>query len=220
MYYKFNTFIRYKGIIIIIFVFFTAIFSSCINLRVDYPEIKYYGLEPEEKLPSRLKVDGILQVRTFTGSNILSTRRFLVEKYTKEIEQYYYHRWNDDFTELFTWLCLSRLNTAKIFTGGVVPQNTVQIPNYILEGEILELKIYNGSEKLKDSSYAQITIKANILGFNPDSTNFISLYTNVYTSKVFRETDKAITIAPAVNKAANQIVTTISEDLVKVLTNQ
>lgn len=219
MYCKFTTFIRYNRIILLIFTIFPAIFISCINLRVDYPEIKYYGLEPIETPPSRFKFDGILQVRTFTGSNILATRRFLVEKSNQEIEQYYYHRWNDDFTELFTWLCLNRLNTSKIFTGGVVPQNTVQIPKYILEGEILELKIYNGSEKLKDSSYAAITVKANLLGYTPDSTNFISLYTNIYKSKIFRENEKAVTIAPAVKKAANEIITKMSEDIIKVLSN-
>lgn len=197
--------------------FLVLFVSGCINLREDYPEIEYYELQASSTEPSRIKVDGILQVRPFGGSNVLSSRRFMVEKSTGGVDKYYYHRWSDDFQELFTWTVISRMSNQKLFTGGIVNQGTALLPNYILEGDILKLRIYNDEKDKTDSSFVEMSVKITLQEFIPDSSGLKVIYTNVYDKRVARKSNKAPTIAPAVNIAANEIISMFSEDIVKAI---
>jgi ABC-type uncharacterized transport system auxiliary subunit len=213
MIYKFNTFISLKVTLIIIILISFQILTSCINLREDYPDINYYSLSPKATEVSKIKTEGILQVRSFTSSIALTEKRFQVENSKGEIQKLYYYRWNDNFAELFTWLTISKLNLEKYFVGGVVSQNTVQIPNYILEGEILGLEIYNGTNKQDDTSYVKLTLKISLLSYTKNSSDLEMIYSNIYTDKVQRLDNKAETIAPAVNSAANNIIETLAKDI-------
>jgi ABC-type uncharacterized transport system auxiliary subunit len=188
--------------------------GGCINLREDYPEITYYSLEPSKGEPARSKVDGVLQVRPFGGSNLISSRRFIVEKSVGGFDKFYYHRWSDDFQELFTWAVINDMSARKAFTGGVVNQGTALVPNYILEGDILGLRMYNDEKDHTDSSFVELSVKVSLLGF--DSANSLKvIYTNLYNKKVTRKTNRATTIAPAVNSAANEIISLFTEDIIK-----
>jgi len=46
------------------------------------------------------------------------------------------------------------------------------------------------------------------------------MYTNVYDKKIARKSNKASTLAPAVNDAANQIITLLQKILSKLLINK
>lgn len=201
--------------ILLLLILMSFLFNSCINLREEYPEITYYNLTPANPEISRIKVDGILQIRPFGGSNVISSKRFLVEHSSGGFEKYYYHRWSDDFQELFTWNVISYISNQKCFTGGIVNQGTALIPNYILEGDILKLKIFNHDKDKKDSSYVELSLKISLFGFNKDSTGLSVIYTNVIEKKVTRESAKANTIAPAVNQATNAIISQLSEEVIK-----
>ena len=201
--------------ILLTFTFFSLIITSCINLREDYPEINYYGIKSENIKPAKFKAEGLLQVRPFGGANLLSERRFLVETSEGKIDKYYYHRWSDDFQELFTWEVISQLSTDKYFTDGIVNQGTALIPDYILEGDILNLRIFNDEDNREDSSFVELQVKINLISRKPSKSSINSLYTNVYSQRVFRESNRALTIAPAVTKAAEMIITHIGEDIVK-----
>lgn len=211
---EYCTLSSWRSIILIFCIFAIFGFTSCINLREDYPKIEYYELKPTQDAPSRIKADGILQVRPFDASSILSERRFIVEKSSGGYDKFYYHRWADDFQELFTWLTINRLSNLKCMTGGIVSQGTALIPNYILEGSILQLRIYNNENK-EDSSFVSLSVKISLMAYPKDSTSLKVIYANVYDKKIMRESSKASTIAPAVNDAANEIITRFSEDIIK-----
>ena len=206
---------KYKFNIIYLLILFIQLFllNSCINLREDYPEIKYYSLANTSNKESREKVFGILQVRNFSSPLSLSGQRILVENPDGSTQRLYYHRWSDNFDQLLTWLVIERLSEQKIFSGGVVSQNSNLVPNYILEGEILNLTAFN--HKIPDSSFVELSVKISLLGYNADSTNFALYFTNYYKHKVNRNNGKPNSIPQAVNIAANEIIEKITKDIIK-----
>jgi len=206
MKYKFNI------ISLLILILQLFLLSGCINLREDYPEINYYTLSNTSNKESREKVFGILQVRNFSAPVALAGQRIMVQDYDGSSQRLYYHRWSDNFDQLFTWLAISRLSEQKIFSGGVVSQNTNLVPNYILEGEILNLNAFN--HKIPDSSFVELSVKFSLLGYNADSSNFILYFTNSYKQKVMRNNAKPNSIPRAVNTAANDIIEKMTIDII------
>lgn len=206
MKYKFNT------IFLLILILELFLLSGCINLREDYPEIKYYSLRNLSNKESREKVFGILQIRNFSAPATLLGQRILVENPDGSTQRLYYHRWSDNLDQLITWLVITRFSEQKIFSGGVISQNSTLVPNYILEGEILSLNAYN--HKIPDSSFIELSIKISLLGYNADSSNFELYFTNSYKQKVLRDNAKPNSIPPAVNIAANEIIEKMTADII------
>lgn len=206
MKYKFN--IIYQLILIFLIIFF----PGCINLREDYPTISYYSLSNTSNKESREKVFGILQIRNFNAPNILSGQRILVENSDGSSQRLYYHRWSDNFDQLLTWLAISRLSEQKIFSGGVVSQNSNLIPNYILEGEILNLRAVN--HRNPDSSFVELSVKFSLLGYNQDSSNFVLYFTNTYNNKILRNNSRPSSIAEATNLASNNILEKMTNEII------
>lgn len=206
MKYKFNI------IYLLIFIFLIFFSSGCINFREDYPIINYYSLSNTSKKESREKVLGILQVRNFIAPNILSGQRILVENSDGSSQRLYYHRWSDNFDQLLTWLTITRLSEQKIFYGGVVSQNSNLIPNYILEGEILTLRIIN--HRIPDSSSVELSVKFSLLGYNQDSSNFVLYFTNTYKNIAPRKSSQLAWISQSTNIAANEIIEQMASELI------
>lgn len=209
MKYKFN--IIYQ-LILIFLIFF---FQGCINLREDYPTINYYSLTNTSNKESRQKVFGILQIRNFNAPNILSGQRILVENSDGSSQRLYYHRWSDNFDQLLTWLAITRMSEQKIFSGGVVSQNSNLIPNYILEGEILTLRILN--HRIPDSSSVELSVKFSLLGYNQDSSSFMLYFTNTYNKRVIRNNSETTWISQSTNLAANEILEKMTSDIINII---
>lgn len=204
---------KYKFKIIISFIYISLIFSinGCINLREDYPIINYYSLSNLSSKELRQKIPGVLQIRNFTAPLYLSGQRILVENFDGSSQRYYYHRWSDNFDQLLTWLAISKISSLKVFTGGVVSQNTNLIPDYVLEGELLNYRPFN--HKIEDSSFVEMTIKFTLIGFNQDSANYRLYFTRVYNQKISRN-NRPASIPIATNLAANEIIDLLINDII------
>ncbi|HRS02236.1 MAG TPA: hypothetical protein P5545_06775 [Bacteroidota bacterium] len=206
MNYKITYFPIFLALIISFFL------SGCINIKSDYPEITYYELTVPKVEPAKTKVQNTLMVRDFKAPYISSPRIFMVEKSSGEFEKLFYYRWANDFDILFNGVLLNYLSKSEAFLGGVVSSNSSLIPAYILEGEILDLKIYNDNEKNK--SFAELSVKVNLLGYTPnDTVQFQLFYTNLYTKRITRAKDTPETIAPAINTAVNEICSEMLTDI-------
>jgi ABC-type uncharacterized transport system auxiliary subunit len=198
--------------IICIITFSSIILSSCINIKSDYPEITYFELSVPKTDKSKNKIHNTLMIRDFKAPFLSSPRVFMVENASGESEKLFYYRWANNFDVLFNGVLLNYLSNSEAFLGGVVTASSSLIPAYTLEGEITNLHIYNDKEKNK--SYAELSIKVNLLGYTPnDSIQFQLFYTNVYNKRVMRETSDPTTIAPAVNKAVSEICSEMLTDI-------
>ena len=204
---------------ILTIIFVTITLTSCINIKSDYPEIAYYEIDVPNVNVSKIKIQNTLMIRDFKAPFLSSPRIFMVEKSTGNYEKLFYYRWANNFDILFNGVLLNYLSKSEAFIGGVVTSYSSLIPAYTLEGEILNLRIFDDNEKNK--SFAELSVKVNLLGYSPnDSVQFQLFYTNLYTKRIPREKNKPETIAPAVNKAVNEICSEMLADILDAITKR
>jgi len=205
---KKGEFAKSPGRIIIIIAFNSIIFFlSCISLREEYPEIHYYRLIQTEAAFQNNEIgsiEGTLQIRNFSASDAIDNDHFLGIWDNNEVQVYYYHRWIANAADLFTDFLITRYNDLKVFTGGVVKPGSILIPDYILEGQIIDMTAYNTKDS-KQSNYAYISVRFSLVKKVPLSTDKTILINKVLSVKSPRKNNSVETIAPAFSIAVSQI---------------
>ncbi|MFC2129919.1 hypothetical protein ACFLSQ_00645 [Bacteroidota bacterium] len=193
----------------IIFIISGILFlTSCISLRVEYPEIHYYRLSHHEGTFQNIglgTIDGTLQIRNFSVSDEVDTDHFLAIWGDTKVQRYYYHRWIANCADLITNFMLTRYNDLRVFTGGVVKPGSVIIPDYIMDGQVIDMVAYNGEDDDKKANYVYISLRISLLKKVPLSTDKTILLNKIFTVKTARKNNSVETIAPAFSKAVSQI---------------
>lgn len=187
-----------------IFLAFVALAQSCISLKSEYPDISYYRLNQE---PSTYRntatIPGTLQVRSFTAVDDVQTDQLLAMTDNNHVEKYYYHRWVAEGSQLLTDYFLVRLNNLKAFSGGVCTSSTVLVPDFILEGQVLDMAAYNAPEKdkqAKDENRVQVSIKITLLKRTPGKVDKDIVLNKVFSQAHKRDNSSVSSIAPAFSK--------------------
>ncbi len=187
-----------------IFLAFAALAQSCISLRTEYPDISYYRLNQE---PSTFRntatIAGTLQVRSFTAVDDVQTDQLLAMTDNNHVEKYYYHRWVAEGSQLLTDYFLVRLNNLKAFSGGVCNSSTVLVPDFILEGHVLDMAAYNapsGDKQTKEENKVQVSIKITLLKRTPGKASKDIVLNKVFTQSLRRDNNSVASIAPAFSK--------------------
>ena len=183
---------------------FVALAQSCISLKSEYPEISYYRLSQE---PSTFRntatIPGTLQVRNFTAVDEVQTDQLIALTDNNHVEKYYYHRWIAEGSQLMTDYFLVRLNSLKAFAGGVCSPSTVLVPDFILEGQVLDMVAFNAPENdkhAKEDSRVNVSIKITLLKRTPGKVDKEIVLNKVFTNSTKRENNTVATIPPAFSK--------------------
>lgn len=180
----------------------TVSFSSCINLKSPYPAISYYRLASE---PFNVKsIDTIkttVQLRNLTINDEFNTDHIIATKLPgKEVQVYYYHRWISKFDDLVTGYMLSRLNGYGVFDGGVVGASSINLPNYVIEGRILNVNINNSDKIGTDVNWAEVTLNISFYSRSKEKPGLELLFNKNYTQRINRQNNLAKSIEPSMSK--------------------
>lgn len=201
-----------------IYIFALLLLTSCINLRVNYPDINFYDLSlPTEDNITIINVKNNIQIRDFTinrkyvGNRIYHTDGNIVKPY-------YYHRWLSDFNDLATDYIRTVFIKSQAFSEGVIENDAITQPDYILQGKIIDYQVVNNDNDTEDDIENYIILSINIIIYQTatitnNAANLKEIYTNNYSVKIERESNKAITIAPAFTKGMNQITVKLLYDV-------
>ncbi len=200
-----------------LFILSLIMFSGCINLREEYPEIIYYRLQQEPlQIKNLEKSSGALLLRYFTSPIDLETEHLIAVDSDNRLQKYYYHRWTTDCPSLITDYFIERYNKLDAFTDGTIKESSYIAPNYVLEGQILEFIAYN-NKNIPDSNYVVVTIQANLMKKKDNSVDNKVILNRTYTERASRIGNKVETIAPAFSKAvaaiADRMLADISETI-------
>ena len=79
------------------------------------------------------------------------------------------------------------------------------IPDYIMEGQVIDMVAYNGEEDDKKANYVYISLRISLLKKVPLSTDKTILLNKIFTVKAPRKNNSVGTIAPAFSRAVSQI---------------
>ncbi len=199
---------------IIIFLFILLLLYGCISIKSDYPEINLYRLK-QEPIPDNKpgKLEGTLQVRDFSSAEQLYTNNIIAIWDGERIQHYFYHRWVSAPAELVKDFLIQRLSDENIFEGGVVKPRSLIIPDYILEGNLLDMIAHNTKDKEPDTNYVTVSLCINLIKREPLTTTKNILLNKVYNISVPRHDNEVKSIPPAFSTAMSQIADNIITDI-------
>lgn len=178
--------------------------SSCINLKSPYPDVSYYRLNAEPYAVKQIDtIEATIQMRNLTINDEFNTDHIIASKLpSKEVQVYYYHRWISKFDDLISGYVLSRINSYGIFKGGFVPSNSINVPNYILEGRILHVQANNNDKKNEpDANWVELTINMSFYKRSETEAGLSLLFNKNYTQRINRQNSLVETIPQSMSKA-------------------
>lgn len=201
----------------------TFSFSACINIKSEYPNINYYKLTSEiVNIEKKDTIDCALQIRNFGISDEYKTDRLLVkwvdDKETN-LKVYYYHRWLAPFEDMFTDFLIKRMNEANSFTGGVLKSSTLAMPDYIIEGRILEMQSVSSESSLPGSNFIELVVNAGLMKRSDGKAGLDIVFNKTYSQKIVRRDNSIASIAEGLSKAASYISDMIMIDVQNSLDN-
>jgi ABC-type uncharacterized transport system auxiliary subunit len=191
----------------ILILFLAIISSSCLNLRVEYPEINYYRLTQFQGKFENMglgNIEGTLQIRNFDVSDQIDTEHLLAIWSETKVQKYYYHRWITNCADMTTDFIVSRYNSFRVFTGGVVQSGSIIVPDYIMEGQVLDMIAYNTDDKKKEN-YVFLSMRISLLkkvSLNIDKKIILN---KVFEVKYPRDNAAVENIPVAFSRALSQI---------------
>lgn len=200
--------------------FLTIAISGCISIKSEYPDITYYQLKQEASLiESKVSIEGILQIRDFAVSAEYDTEQILASWGNNRVQKYYYHRWITGISELFTDFLVTRYSRSKAFSGAVVKSNAAAVPDYFLEGQIIELQAVNSESDEPGANFCTITVKVNLIKRDKNKSERRIILSNTYTERTDRRNNTAATIPVAFSKCFSNIADMILVDIQKACNN-
>lgn len=185
--------------------------ASCVNIRTPSPNINYYTLKPGEISKEEFgQVPGALKIRKFTISNEYDTEHIIAARSENRVKKYFYHRWLNNFSEMSLDYIIKTFSKNEIFEKGVLESTTYVLPDYILEGYVIELYAKN-DENDAGENFVKLSMKFNFIKRFDEVKDPAILFNKVFTVKVERQDNKAGSIPRAFNIAMNRL----TKDLIK-----
>lgn len=199
--------------------FLLPLLNGCISFKSEYPETSYYRLSQEPiKINNSGGIAGTLQIRNFSSSDQLNTEHIMAILDEERVQNYYYHRWVSAPAELVTDFIIERINNAKLFNG-VVKSNSLIIPDYILEGHIIDMIAHNTKERKPDTNYVIISYQISLIRKEPLKTERNVLLNKLYTISIPRKNNEVTSVAPAFSHGMSELSDKMINDIIEVVKN-
>jgi|YNPMSStandDraft_2_1061718.scaffolds.fasta_scaffold20698_2 ABC-type uncharacterized transport system auxiliary subunit len=205
-----------KKVNILYFLLLLLLFS-CINLKSPYPDIRYYKLANEALMLQKLDTLPVaVQLRNITVNDEYNTDHIIATKLpSREVKVYYYHRWISKLDDLITGFLLNRINSYGIFSGGLIPASSINDPDYILEGRLINFQAKNSEKSNQpDANWVEITLNCSFYKRSSEMSGLTLLFNKNYTQKVNRINSNVETIPQATSRAMALISDMILVDII------
>jgi ABC-type uncharacterized transport system auxiliary subunit len=192
--------------------------NGCFSLKSDYPSISFYRLQQDSlKSFNASPVKAVILVRDFKINKEFETEELIATSADTKVERYYYHRWVSDCPGLITDFVVNRFNMSGIFVSGVAKSPTIILPDYYIEGSIMDMMAHNSDSDDPGKNYVTVSIKINLIKNQPDKASEYILLNKIYSSRINRKDDRAENIAVAFSHAVSEISDNILKDVVSVI---
>ncbi|MFN3307114.1 MAG: hypothetical protein ACK42Z_08020 [Candidatus Kapaibacteriota bacterium] len=160
------------------------VLTSCFSVRTPYiPTIYYYLNHEAFSFRNIATIETYILLKEFSVPDELLDNRIVIWYDDGTIQKFNYHRFNTDYSELLNGFIYSRFNQSKAFKYGVASFNTAIVPNYILEGSIIEFKAF-ASRQDKKKNWVQISFNVNLIKYEPLEQNKKIIHSGNYSQKL------------------------------------
>lgn len=181
-------------------------FAGCFSIRTPFIPINYYYLNQEAfSFRNIAEIETYIVFREFNVPDELYDNKLMIWFDDGTVQKFNYHRFSSDYPELINNFIFNRFNLSKAFKYGITTFNSSIVPNFILEGNVLEFKSY-ASKKDKKRNWVQITLNANLIKYLPMTTNKEIVFSNTYSQRIeVQERDNSLFVL-GYSKALSLIV--------------
>jgi len=202
----------------IFFILIILLLNSCINLKDEYPDIKYYNLaQVKEKDIDVYKSDAILYVRNVDISSAVYGSQIMVNWDGKRLQRYFYHRWAEDFDLIANDFIAQRFQNSGVFQLGVSKTIGSALPDFILDVFINDLYIESRSNSDEISS-VNLEISVSLLKRNSADKDNDVLFNKTYKNRTIRPDNRIENVAENVSislsKLTDQIIVDVSNAVI------
>lgn len=198
-------------ILLLLVLFFVG---SCINLKEPYPQINYYKLLADKSSIENIgSLDKTLMIKDLTASSEIETTHLLALWDNEHIQRYYYHRWITDAPSMITDFINNIFSKNDYFNKGVVMSSSMAVPDYILEGEVLDMMAFSTKKGEANQNYVYVSIKITLIKRTKILKDNPIILNEVYPFKIVRKNNSVKSIPDAFSRAWSQVAHQILVDV-------
>ena len=188
---------------------FVVCFQSCIdiNLKSNYPEIKYYKLSqtPTHTTDAiSLIIDKSIYIKIFATNSDLATSKIIVSEDNWTTKRYNYHQWISPLNELLTDFTVNRMSKYGTFRKGILNSTSLVNTDLVLECTIVDFVINNSTTTDRPNN-VELAIAATLLTSNRESLDYIPIFSKTYSKSLARKDNSMETAVDALSKIMAEI---------------
>lgn len=158
--------------------------SSCFSIRTPFIPINYYYLNQETfSFRNIAEIETYIVFREFNVPEELYDNKLMIWYDDGTVQKFNYHRFHSDYPELINNFIYNRFNLSKAFKYGLTTFNSSIVPNFILEGNVLEFKTF-AHKKDKKKNWVQVTIQSTLVKYKPLAPVKEVVFSHTYSQKM------------------------------------
>ncbi len=116
----------------------SLIASACVSVREPFPDVKLFKLGESMALEQATAFEGSLLVRPAYINAEYDTEYFVLRE-GNALTREYYLRWSAPLSDLVAQQVALSVEQMELFSEGANPESSLDLPEYALEIEVLEL---------------------------------------------------------------------------------
>jgi ABC-type uncharacterized transport system auxiliary subunit len=106
---------------------------------------------------------------------------------------------------MITDFFVARYNKLNAFSQGVVKSSSVLLPQYIMEGQVLDMIARNSGSVAEGSNYVTLSIRINVIKLETKNASKQVILSKVYDTKIPRRDETVTTIPIAYSQAFSEL---------------
>lgn len=191
------------------------LFSGCVNIKSEYPDITYYKLTQtpiHTTEAASFIVNKNIYIKPFAINSSLETSKIVVSEDDFTVKRYNYHLWAAPLNELLTDFTITRINRYGIFKKGVSTSIYSTTNDFILECNILNCEINNSSKHNRHNN-VELVISATLLAADKSKLSYSPVFSKTYTKSLARKDNSIETAVDALSVLISEINDAILMDV-------
>ncbi len=190
------------------------ILNACsFSIKSEYPEISYYDMTDKsiESIAKSAAISQSIYIKPFSSLSQFDTDQMIEKRDENKIHRFFYHRWIEDFSDLFRNITIAQFKRSGISDTGII-SNAAELtePELVLEAQVIDAMAYG----LDDSDNYSVVLEVEFTLKKYDSAdNQPILLKKIYKETIKRESENANSINVAFAKATNNILNNLLIDI-------
>ncbi len=187
--------------------------NACFSIKSEYPEIHFYDMtdRSSESITSNGSIPYSIYIKPFSTLSQFDTDQMIEKRDDNKIHRFFYHRWIEDFTDLFRNRTIAELTRSGLAAKGTVSNSvSINVPELTLEAQVIDAMAYAVDDT--DNYSVTLEVEFTLKEYKSGQESPV-LHKKIYKETVIRDEDDANSINIAFAQATNKMLNKLLNDL-------